>query len=274
VDGVTAELRAGGFDVQPCAVSASGPAVEATRAAARRGVGVVFALGGDGTVRDAAAGVCGSPAALGVLPAGTTNVVARALGIPLDPLAAARRMSSLPPRAIDLGLCGGRPFLMQATAGFDASLMARVDRRWKARFGRLAIACQGLAHMLRYGYPEIEVRVDERPRRARQVAVCNIPEYAGSFRIAPDGRCDDRRLDVVLFQGHGLRATLSFYLDLARGVHARRPDVELLSAETVEVLGPAGGDVQIDGDPIGDALPIEVRLAPEPLRVLAPAPSA
>lgn len=271
VSGVVSALERAGFAVEPCAVEQSAAATEAVRAGVARGLDAVFAMGGDGTVRDAAAGVYGTGVPLGVLPAGTTNVVARALGLPLDARLAALALARSRIVAMDVGLCGERPFLMQATAGLDASLMARIDRRLKERFGRLSIAVQGLGQWWRYAYPELDVRLDGRPVRVRQLAVCNIPEYAGSFRIVRAGRFDDRRLDVVLFRGRGRRATLSFYVDLMRGVHEGRDDVEITSADSVELLGPVGVDVQIDGDPVPAAVPAVMRLAPEPLRVLVPA---
>jgi len=271
VVGVGAVLEGAGFEVERCAVDHAGPAIEAVRSAVARGVGAVFAMGGDGTVRDAAQGLYGSAVPLGILPAGTTNVVARALGLPLAPVAAARALATSRTRAMDVGLCDERPFLMQASAGFDASLMARVDRRLKERFGRLSIAVQGLGQWWRYGYPELEVRVDGRATAARQLVVCNISEYGGSFRIVPDGRFDDRKLDVVLFRGLGRRATLSFYADLLRGAHGRRDDVEITTADVVELVAPASADVQIDGDALPGAVPAVMRLAPEPLQVLVPA---
>jgi len=271
VAGVSAVLEAAGFEVERCAVDHAGPAIEAVRGGVARGVDAVFAMGGDGTVRDAASGLYGSSVPLGILPAGTTNVVARALGLPLAPLAAARALAEGRTRSMDVGLCDERPFLMQASAGFDASLMARVDRRLKERFGRLSIALQGFAQWWRYGYPELEVRVDGRATSARQLVVCNIAEYGGSFRIVASGRFDDRKLDVVLFHGRGRRATLSFYADLMRGAHERRDDVEITTADVVELVAPASADVQIDGDALSGAVPAVVRLAPEPLRVMVPA---
>lgn len=271
VSGVSAALAERGFEVEACGVDQAEPATEAVRGAVRRGVDAVFAMGGDGTVRDAASGVYGSRVPLGVLPAGTTNVVARALGVPLEALPAARALATGRTARMDVGFCGERPFLMQATAGFDASVIARIDRRLKARLGRVGIALQGLLQWWCYAYPELELRVDGRPATARQLAVCNIPEYGGSFRLVRSGRFDDRRLDVVLFHGKGRRATLSFFVDLVRGAHEGRSDVEVRTADAVELVGPPGADVQIDGDPVPGAVPLSMRLAPEPIQVLVPA---
>jgi diacylglycerol kinase family enzyme len=235
LDAIVSELSAGGYVVEPVAVDHSRAATAAVTRSVSEGVSTVFALGGDGTVRDAGS------------------------------LCRGRE------REIDLGLCGGRPFLMQATVGFDASLIANVSRPLKRRLGRVGIALQGLGHWWGYELAPLDVSIDGAPRRVRQVAVCNIPEYAGGFRIAPDGRVDDGWLDVVLFTGRSRRSLLLFYLDLIRGVHGRRRDVSILRARSVELLGPPEAAVQIDGDPVEGTLPLRVELAREKLRVLVPA---
>jgi len=271
LDSIVSELSAGGYGVDPVAVDHSSAATAAVAKSVSEGISTVFALGGDGTVRDAATGLRGSQVPLGVLPAGTTNVVARALGVCLDPVRAARSLCRGREREIDVGLCGGRPFLMQATVGFDASLIANVRRPLKRRLGRAGIALQGLGHWWGYELAPLDVSVDGAVRQVRQVAVCNIPEYAGGFRIAPEGRVDDGWLDVVLFTGRSRRSLLLFYVDLARGAHGRRRDVSILRARSVELLGPPGAAVQIDGDPVEAILPLRVELARERLRVLVPA---
>ena len=122
----------------------------------------------------------------------------------------------------------------------------------------------------RYEFPLLELRIDGQPRQATQIAVANIAEYGGSFRLVPKGMWDDHQLDVVLFHGRGRRAMLSFYVDIVRGVHAQRPDVEILPATNVDLLGPMGSAVQIDGDVVSEPLPLSVRLARARLRVLQP----
>jgi diacylglycerol kinase (ATP) len=159
LDAILAALRAGGFDVEPAPTTFAGQAVELARERAREAE-VVFAFGGDGTMREVAAGLLGGPAALGVLAGGTANLLARALGIPVDPVAAAGLLGRLPARPLDVGLAGAHPFLMMVSAGLDATLLAGLDTRLKWRFGKAAIACQGLAEWWRYPYPRLRIAVD------------------------------------------------------------------------------------------------------------------
>ncbi len=261
-------LRAQGFALEVEHTSSPGEATRLARAAAVGGAAVVFALGGDGTLREIAEGLLGSGAALGVLPAGTTNVVAIALGLPCDPLAAAALAGDLVARPMDVGLAGGRVFLMQATAGFDGYLVARLESAWKARWGKAAVAAQGLAAWLRYGFPEIELEADGKRHRATHVAVCNIGYYAGPYLLAPEARWDDRRLDLRLFTGRGRGAALGEAWRLLRGRPAASS--RCFPVKRVVISAPSDAALQIDGDPLHLELPVEIGLAREQLQVLAP----
>jgi diacylglycerol kinase family enzyme len=168
------------------------------------------------------------------------------------------------------GEAGEHPFLMMTSAGLDATVLAALDVELKWRFGEAAIVWQGLREWWRYSYPTIEVVADGERICATFAAVANIPFYAGSFRLAPDARPDNHRLELVLFRGTGRRATLGFILDLMRSAHVRRRDVEIRQVDEVLFAGPAGTAAQIDGDLCEERLPVRVRLAPERLRVLFP----
>ena len=270
LDTLLATLRNGGFAIEPAPTASPGEATILARRLAAEGIEVVFSFGGDGTAREVAAGLLGTPAALAFLPGGTANLLALGFGLPLDPVRAAEILCGAPETDFDVGLAGGMPFLMMVSAGLDATVLAALDLRLKWRFGKGAFVWQGLREWWRYAYPDIEVVADGKRLAATFVAVANIPYYGGSFQLAPTARPDDRRFELVLFRGRGRRATMGFALDLLRGAHVRRPDVIVQQAEEVLLAGPAGAAAQVDGDLCDDRLPLAVRFAADRLRVLTP----
>ena len=101
--------------------------------------------------------------------------------------------------------------------------------------------------------------------------VANLAQYAGRFEIVPGARGDDRQLELLLWRGRRRRDALGFALALARGRHTARADVEIRRVERVRLLAPASLALQGDGDPFLAEAPLELGLAGERLRVLAPA---
>jgi YegS/Rv2252/BmrU family lipid kinase len=270
LDPILEALRKGGLDVEPVPTGGPGQATGLARDRAAAGADCVIAFGGDGTVREVAAGLLGTDATLGILPGGTVNLLGLSLGLPRDPLAAAKLLPRLRPQALDVGLVNEAPFLMMISAGLDSSVLAALDIRLKWRFGKAAIAWQGLQEWWRYPYPRFQILADGEPFEASFVAVSNIPYYGGAYALAPGARPHDGQLDLVLFRGGGRLETIAFAADLLRGVHVRRADVTVRHVREVVFESPAGAIAQIDGDVCEERLPLTVRIAPQPLRVMAP----
>ena len=250
-------------------------AIRLAREAATRDDAAVFAWGGDGTVREVVEGILGSPIALGVLPGGTFNVVARAIGVPRrDPVRAAGMLASAHPQLRDVGLVGDAPFVMQATAGIDGFLMHHMRADLKAKFGMFAAVIDGARALARYTFPQFEVEVDGRTHSATGAAFVNMAEYAGNFHFVPGARWDDRQGHVLLHQGRTRLTASLFALSLAVGRHHLRRDVKILPAETLTIRSSDAIYVQADGDPWRGSLPVTCRLSKDQINVLIPEPTA
>ncbi|REJ81503.1 MAG: hypothetical protein DWQ30_10970 [Acidobacteria bacterium] len=257
-----------------------GHAEDLAREAAASGREVVFALGGDGTAREVAAGLLGSASQLALLPVGTTNVLPAALGLPRDATACARRYLDADPTgsaAIDVGLCGDRPFLMMASRGFDADVLARLSPRRKKRWGRLGVVAQGIGELLRHRPRGFEIELEDggqrsSSQRAELAAACNIAQYGGRFLLAPDASPHDGLLDVVLLERSSRMALLGLALRVAGGVR-RRPGTPVRRTPELFLHGSGPVTMQLDGDPLELRLPLRVRLLPGALRILGSAAS-
>ena len=262
-------LAAGGWRVDARPTGGPGRATALARELARGGgLEAVFALGGDGTLREVGEGLLGSTVALGPLPGGTTNVLVRALGLPPEPLAAAQALASGRPRPLNVGFCGGTPFLMMVSAGLDAAVMGELSAELKARWGMAAVLAQGMGAWWRYRFPLVTARWPGGEASGAFACACNIPLYAGPLAMVPAARFDDDLLDLVLLRTPGRIAALGFAADLLRGRHLQRADVVTATAAELELLGPPGLPLQVDGDPCRETLPARVRLGSERLQVL------
>lgn len=273
---VLEHLRAGGFTVEPTPTGAPGDATRLAQEAVDAGVDVVFAMGGDGTLREAAKGLLSSTAnrentpALGILPAGTTNVLSIALGLPQNPLAAAKVLPHCEITEIDVGRIGEEPFLMLVSYGLDAVVMAHQNSDAKKRYGKAAVVWTALREFSSYDYPTVDLEADGSRHAVPFFAACNIPHYGGAFQMAPDANPTDGLLDLVLFHGHTPTATLGFAKDLMLGRHTQRPDVDTATVDRIDLLEPKRITVQIDGDPLTVETPVRVTVGSERLRVLVP----
>lgn len=263
-------LGEAGYQTQALPTEAPGHATELAREAAQSGIGAVFTHGGDGTLREAAAGLLGSETPLAPIPGGTVNVIAKALGLPLNPVRAAKAMADAEAVTVDVGLCGDEIFLMQASAGLDAHVMGRLEPGLKRYFGKAAVAFSGIKHFATYNYPTIELFAEDRQLTATLAVICNLPYYAGSWQMAPGASVSDQILDLVLFRGKGGLQTLGFARDFLLGRHLERPDVELIRTDAVELRGPGEVEVQLDGDTLPIQLPVSITVHPERIQVLRP----
>jgi diacylglycerol kinase family enzyme len=235
---------------------------------------VVFVCGGDGTPREVAASLRGTVVPMALLPNGTANVLALALGVPAVAIeAAALYDSNASTREIDVGLCDGQPFLMMVSAGPDAVALARTSPFLKRVLGKAAVFCTGFGVIAFSEYLAIELRIGSRRETATLFSASNIPYYGGASVIAPDAELDDGLLDLVIFSGRSRRSLLGFSIALMRGRHDRRKDVSFETTTRLTVEGPRVLTMQLDGDPFRAQTPVEIELAAERLKLLLPADS-
>ncbi len=242
--------------------------------AAQRGDDVLAVLGGDGTVGLAAQAVAGTATALAVLPSGTGNDLAAALGIPADPVQAARHvaraLSSGQRRQIDLGrVKGGACFTTVLCTGFDAAVNARANAmRWPAGPRRYDLAV--LAELAALTPRPVRVRAGETEveLEAILVAVGNASSYGGGLRICPDATLADGLLDVIAIAAATRRRLLRVFPSLRAGAHVHEPEVTVLRGATVHIDGDPSWPVYADGEPQG-TLPVMVHCEPGALTVVA-----
>ncbi|MBO0830878.1 MAG: NAD(+)/NADH kinase [Actinobacteria bacterium] len=256
------------------------------RAAVEAGAALVVAVGGDGTVRACAQVLAGGPVPLAIIPAGTANLTARALGVPTRLDAALEVAFHGRNRSIDLGNADGQVFVAMAGIGLDAAVVGAAHRLAKRLAGWPAYALAATGQLLRRPV-SFTIRLDggePLTRQARCVTVGSSGALPGGFAILPDARPDDGRLDVVVLAPAGLLGWADVGYRVALG--SRRDDVHLerYQASAVEIRAdlpaadssrrpveaPAELPRQLDGELIGPARSLSVSVLPGALLVRVP----
>lgn len=249
-----------------------GHAFALARAAVERGDGLVCAWGGDGTVNEVARALAGGPAALGVVPAGSGNGLARALDLPCDPAAALATALRGRERRIDAGEVDGRLFACLAGVGLDAEVAARLEARPDAPRGLAGYALASVSVLLRYRALSYVIRVDGQTLRgpALLVVCANGREYGSGAVVAPLARPDDGRLDLVVVEPRTLPAALWTARRLFTGTLDRAPGVRSRAFTAAEIEGPGPLAFHVDGEPAAGGTTLAVRVRPGVLRVRVP----
>ena len=271
IEGIRSALGAT-YDLSVAPSEGPGQSIHLAREAAKRGDDAVFAWGGDGTVREVVEGILGSTTSLGILPGGTFNVIARALGLPMNPVKAAAALALSTTRASrrDVGLIGSTPFLMQATAGLDGFAMHLLRADMKARFGILGVLIDGVRAFSKYRFRPFVVEVDGEVHEVTGAAFVNMAEYAGLYQCVPGARWDDGKAHALLYTGRTHLSALLFTISLGLGRHHRRRDVIIKDATRLTIRQDSSLYVQIDGDPWLGPLPATCELSPHQIQVLTP----
>ena len=264
-------------------VETSGPGQVAGLIAERRNADfdMLVAAGGDGTIREVADTASRIDVPFGIIPVGTSNSVARELGLPTKPLEAARVVATGAPRAVDMADAAGRRFLLCVGVGFDAEVVSTMHATRRGGISLVHYLPAVVRACLSYSFPHIEVVVDgvPQPPGPVQVVIGNTRVWGGPMVLAPEARVDDGLLDVCLF--YGSRLSL-----LGQGVRAllRRPmagrrnrlsgsGAILCRAREVFIPGPPSVPVEMDGDP-GPPLPLAIKVLPGAARVIVPTDAA
>ena len=232
---------------------------------------VVAALGGDGLIRPIAGALAGTDAPLAILPAGRGNDLARVLGIPRDPTAAARVAAEGDEWRMDVGDVDGTPFVGIASLGFD-SVCNRIANDTRIVKGQLVYIYSALRAIAGWRPASFHVTVDGERHEVTgySVAVANSKAYGGGMYLLPDAELDDGQLDVLMVSDHGKLTFLRGLAKVFKGAHLDSPHARLARGSVVEVRADRQFVVYADGDPVG-ATPARITVTRRALRVIVPA---
>ncbi|MEJ2695839.1 MAG: diacylglycerol kinase family lipid kinase [Candidatus Sulfobium sp.] len=250
-------LEEKGFSSEVLLTEKSGHAEDLARECLKKDPDLIIAAGGDGTINEVMNGMVFSATPLAILPMGTTNVLAKELGIPENVTGSLERAVGGRPRRVSLGKietgegghAAGRYFCLMAGLGFDGKAVHDVNTSIKKISGKTAYILSGMKSMLEYPPGEIVIRTEDREFRCYSAVVGKSSKYGGNFRITPDANLLDPFLYTCIFRGRNRTDILRYFIGIAKGTHLVYSDVEYVRSSGLEVRGRV--HVQIDGDYLG-----------------------
>lgn len=280
---VIAKALAADFKLETHVTRSRSHAMELSGQAVADGFEAVFVFGGDGTVNEAAQPLVGTDVALGILPGGTTNVLASSLGIPVDPVEAtaflASHLRSGTKRRIGVGSVEGRYFLFTCGIGLDAEVVRRVEQEVAERgkkshwtFLKHALAAGSTDYRTTEGWLTVQVD-DGEPYKAMLSIACNAWPFT-YFKGLPVDVCPEARLDTALDLLSLERLRVGTIPRIAWAVLVSRSHVRWKRTHyhhdisTVTWTADEPRPVQVDGDYIGEWTSAELRHVPDALDLL------
>jgi diacylglycerol kinase family enzyme len=283
----------GRYEVEAVSTEAQNHATEIGREAIDGGYDLVVAFGGDGTLNEVANGLAGTDVPVTILPGGSTNVVARTLGIPNDVVDATEHLLGLAdrfePRRIDLGIANGRRFVFSCGSGLDASAAMRVDRKpkLKARAGPYFYTAVAVSSFYReYLRNPVMMRLEVGDQSVEGVTVLSQNSDPFTFfgnrpvRVCEGIDIDDGTLSVAVLKRAAQRDMGPIIARvLVEGLRASRHRQivhfdDVTSARVVSASRDAAGNqrpfpIQVDGDYVGTHAELDLAIDPGALTVVA-----
>jgi YegS/Rv2252/BmrU family lipid kinase len=241
-------------------------------AAAIDDVDTIIAVGGDGTVSDVVTGSIGSPVAVGIVPTGSTNIIARELGIPKDiNMAAAIALGDGRDEMFDVARAGETTFMHMAGAGFDAAIMGDTPSRWKRRVGWLAYLPAAARHL---NAPRFTARLTidgAAQETTARLVLCAIGGAIVHPRFRVGERIDrtDGVLDILIYDPPGLGGTLSSLAWIVAGHPGRSRWLTQRCGRSVLLDADQKVPFEVDGDFVG-YVPVEIAMLEHQARIRVP----
>lgn len=260
-------LESHGFDVTVAFTSCRGDATRLAREAVNANYDGVIACGGDGTINETARAMAGTGVAMGIIPAGSGNGLARHIGIPIDPLMAVDVIAERFIRDCDYGTINGQPFFCTFGVGFDAAVSTRFADSGKR--GKMTYFKSAFQEFVSYRPDLYTITADghEITDEAFVVTVCNASQYGNNAYIAPDASITDGYLDIMIIKKMSRMATFLLGVDLLSGTLSRHRGVEHLKVKEAVIKRNGPGPAHLDGEPVDGGSSFEVKCHPGQLKL-------
>jgi len=267
---IEAHLDKDKFDFEIIKTERHKHAIELTKQGIDSGCKAVIIVGGDGSINQVGATLAGTDVALGIIPAGSGNGLARSLGISLNPKKAVENINNFHFRTIDTGLANGKPFMNISGVGFDAAV-SHAFHKQKLR-GFFKYFMLGFKTLQNYEMQTYHIVADGREfeRKAYLIALANSSQYGNDALVAPKALVDDGMLDAVVVNKFPFIQFFVLFYRLFRGTLDQSKHIKTFKFKEMTITQERDDVSHLDGDPFELGKVVEIRIRPMSLSVIVP----
>lgn len=256
------------FDIDIQMTTGPGDATTMAQAASERGVDAVVAVGGDGTVNEVARGLVHTHTALGIIPCGSGNGLARHLLIPRDIKKSLAIINDFVIHDLDYCVINDMPFFCTCGMGFDAYISAVFDKSIKR--GPMTYLENAVREIINYK-PEtytVEDETGSHTYKAFLITCANASQYGNNGYIAPKASLEDGLLDVTVIEPFNFAEAPLLAIQLLNGTLPNKGNVRMFQSRKLRIIRESEGWLHRDGDPMWGSREIDIRAVPHQLRVV------
>lgn len=252
-----------------CYTEYAGHAETIAREAADRGVDIVVAVGGDGTVNEVARGLMQTRTALAIIPCGSGNGLARHLMLPLDVRQSIRVINEMEIHCLDYGVIDGHPFLCTCGVGFDAFIAERFASAGKR--GVMTYLEKIFKDGLAYESETYEYSIDGGEfveKTAWLISCANASQYGNDAYIAPNASMKDGLLDIVVMDPVGVQNAVSVNMEMVNKTLDKNSNIQTFKGKRLVIRRGEAGFVHYDGEPAMAPAEVEVFLVERGINIV------
>lgn len=261
-------LDAEQFDYELRETSYPGHASELTRQAVSDGVDIVVAVGGDGTVNEVARALVHTPTALGIIPCGSGNGLARHLMIPMNVRKAISILNKCEIHDLDYGIINGYPFFCTCGMGFDAFVSQKFAEAGKR--GPITYVQKVLEEGVRYKPETYEIRDENGTTKYKAflISCANASQYGNNAYIAPQASMHDGLMDVIIMEPFDILEAPQISIDMFNKTLDKSSKIKTFRTKKLYIHRSKPGVIHYDGDPVMTGPDVEVSLVERGIKIV------
>jgi diacylglycerol kinase (ATP) len=237
---------------------------------AKKGFSRIIAVGGDGTVNEVARALVNTNAALGIIPCGSGNGLARFLGIPLKTRDAIQLINSGIVTQIDFGRINDKPFFCTCGVGFDAHIGSKFANSTKRGF--YTYIKETLSSFFHYSSKKYKIKIDGEKVKTRAflITVANAGQWGNDVYIAPTADIQDGLLDICIMSQFPKYKVFSLGIKILRRTIDTSKHINIIKGKSITIKRKKKGEVHLDGEPAIMGKKLKINIEPKGLNVIVP----